>query len=119
MQGRKKWRVIVVGGGAAGMAAGITAARQGASVTILEHMDRVGKKLLSTGNGRCNLGNRFLREDGYRCSQKAFPGNVLSRFGIKEAQEFLESFGIVIKEKNGYWYPKSEQAAAVVDLFEI
>lgn len=119
MQGRKKWRVIVVGGGAAGMAAGITAARQGASVTILEHMDRVGKKLLSTGNGRCNLGNRFLREGGYRCSQKSFPGNVLNRFGVKEAREFLESFGIVIKEKNGYWYPKSEQAAAVVDLFGI
>ena len=48
-------RVIVIGGGASGMTAAIFAARQGAVVTLLEHMDRVGKKILSTGNGKCNL----------------------------------------------------------------
>ena len=57
--------VGVIGGGAAGMMAAITAARQGASVTILEGNDRVGKKILSTGNGKCNLGNRKLDLEEY------------------------------------------------------
>ena len=50
-------RVLVIGGGAAGLTAAICAARQGARVTLLEKMDRVGKKILATGNGRCNLLN--------------------------------------------------------------
>ncbi|MDE7044278.1 MAG: NAD(P)/FAD-dependent oxidoreductase, partial [Acetatifactor sp.] len=60
MRGNMKKTVGIVGGGAAGMLAAIAAARQGASVTILEGNDRVGKKILSTGNGKCNLGNRKL-----------------------------------------------------------
>ena len=52
-------RVGVIGGGASGMTAAILAARQGASVTLLERNSRIGKKLLSTGNGKCNLGNEM------------------------------------------------------------
>lgn len=50
-----KKKVWIIGGGASGMMAAITAAKEGMDVTIAEHMDRVGKKILSTGNGRCNL----------------------------------------------------------------
>ena len=50
-----KKKVLIIGGGASGLMAAIMAAREGAEVTILEHMDRVGKKILSTGNGRCNM----------------------------------------------------------------
>ena len=53
-----KKQIGVIGGGAAGMMAAITAAKEGAQVTILERNDRVGKKILQTGNGKCNLGNR-------------------------------------------------------------
>ena len=56
----KAKHVIVVGGGASGLVAAITAARNGASVTIIEQKDRVGKKILSTGNGRCNLTNEYM-----------------------------------------------------------
>ncbi len=119
MHNQERRKIIVIGGGASGMAAGIMAARQGAAVTILEHMDRVGKKLLSTGNGRCNLGNESFSPDCYRCTQKDFPGKVLKQFGVEDAKKFLRSFGIVIKNKNGYLYPQSEQAAAVVDLFRL
>ena len=50
-------RIVIIGGGASGLAAAITAAGQDADVTILEHKDRVGKKILMTGNGKCNLTN--------------------------------------------------------------
>ena len=56
----KMRHVIIVGGGASGLVAAITAARCGAKVTLLEQKDRVGKKILSTGNGRCNLTNEYM-----------------------------------------------------------
>lgn len=53
-------RIYIIGGGASGIAAAIAAARKGAAVTILEHKDRIGKKILATGNGRCNLTNLHM-----------------------------------------------------------
>jgi predicted Rossmann fold flavoprotein len=114
-----KRQVIVVGGGASGMAAGIMAARQNAKVILLEHMDRVGKKLLSTGNGRCNLTNLSVNADCYRCSWQEFPMKVLERFDVWTTLAFFEELGILTKNKNGYVYPNSEQAAAVSDLFRL
>ena len=55
-----KRRIAIIGGGAAGLAAAITAARQNAHVIVLEHKDRVGKKILATGNGRCNYTNDLM-----------------------------------------------------------
>ena len=112
-------QVIVAGGGASGMAAAIMAARKGSQVTILEHMDRVGKKLLSTGNGRCNLTNLKMGKECYRSDQKGFPMKVLERFGVKETLAFFEGIGVLTKDKNGYVYPNSEQAAAVLDLLRL
>ena len=112
-------QVIVVGGGASGMTAAIMAARQGAKVILLEHMDRVGKKLLSTGNGRCNLTNLTVNRNCYHCSQQEFPMKVLKRFGVEDTLNFFHELGIVVKNKNGYIYPNSEQAAAVLDLFRM
>ena len=65
-------RIVIIGGGASGLTAAIGGARNGARVTIVEHMDRVGKKILSTGNGRCNLTNLRMEADCYRCGQKGF-----------------------------------------------
>lgn len=112
-------QVIVVGGGASGMTAAIMAARQGAKVVLLEHMDRVGKKLLSTGNGRCNLTNLSVSRDCYRCSRQEFPMKVLKRFGVEDTLAFFHELGIAVRNKNGYVYPNSEQAAAVLDLFRL
>ena len=64
----KQYNICVIGGGAAGMMAAITAAREGAKVTILEAGDMLGKKILATGNGRCNLGNMKLNIDHYHGS---------------------------------------------------
>ena len=85
-----KKHVLIIGGGASGMAAAIFGARQGAEVTILEHMDRVGKKILSTGNGKCNLTNRRMEPGCYRCSVPEFPMEVLSRFGEEDTEAFFE-----------------------------
>ena len=112
-------QVLIVGGGASGLAAGIAAAREGAQVTILEHMDRVGKKILSTGNGRCNMTNLSLKAEHYRCSQRGFPMKVLDRFSVWDTLTFFEELGVLTKSRNGYIYPNSEQASAVLDALRL
>jgi hypothetical protein len=97
------------------MTAAIAAARSGAAVTILEHMERPGKKILSTGNGRCNLTNLKMDETCFRSSDVAFPMQVIKRFSEIETLEFFHQLGIMTKSKNGYIYPNSEQASAVLD----
>ena len=110
-----KRQVIIIGGGASGLVAAIAAAREGAGVTVLEHMDRVGKKILSTGNGRCNLTNLSLRPEHYHCSQPQFPMKVLDRFSVWDTLAFFDEIGIVTKSRNGYIYPNSDQASSVLD----
>ena len=111
-----KKQVTIIGAGASGMTAAIFAARQGAQVTLLEHMDRVGKKILSTGNGKCNLSNRFMEETCYRSGVADFPMEVISRFTVEETLSFFEDLGIVVKDRNGYLYPHSGQASSVLDV---
>lgn len=111
-----KLRIGIVGGGAAGMTAAITAARRGAAVTILERGERVGKKILVTGNGRCNLGNRKLDRDCYYGREKEWIAACLKRFGTEETVDFFRGLGLLIKSKNGYLYPACEQAAVVLDV---
>lgn len=114
-----KKQVIIVGGGASGLVAAIAAARQGAEVLILERMNRVGKKILSTGNGRCNMTNLSLRPECFNSSQKTFPMKVLDKFSMWDTLTFFDEIGIVTKNKNGYIYPNSEQAAAVADTLKL
>lgn len=105
----------IIGGGAAGMMAAITAARQGAAVTVLEGTARLGKKLLSTGNGKCNLGNRKLDVTEYYCRMPEKLGAFLDQFGTDEVISFFQGLGVVLKEKNGCLYPACEQASTVQD----
>ncbi len=98
------------------MTAAIFAARQGAEVVLLEHKDRVGKKILSTGNGKCNLSNRKMDASCYRSSVSGFPMKVIRQFPVERTLEFFESLGVVIKDRNGYLYPWSGQASAILDV---
>ncbi len=109
-------KIVVVGGGASGMTAAITAAKKGAKVTVLEHRDRVGKKILSTGNGRCNFTNLHMSADCFRGASPEFITGVLSQFSEEDTLRFFEELGILAKEKNGCIYPYSEQASAVLDV---
>lgn len=106
----------VIGGGAAGMMAAITAAGQGAKVTILERGERVGKKLLMTGNGKCNLGNLDLDMEKYYGSDREWIAGSLERFGTEDTVRFFRSLGLLLKNKNGYLYPACEQASVVLDV---
>lgn len=111
--------VTVIGGGAAGLMAAISAARCGARVVILEHMDRVGKKILSTGNGKCNYTNALQGVSYYRGENPAFVLPVFEQFGFEETVAFFEELGIYPKVRNGYYYPASEQAASVLDVLRM
>lgn len=83
-----RYDVAVVGGGAAGMTAAIAAARAGA-VALLERGERPGRKLLMTGNGKCNLGNRDLKPSHYYSDNMAMAASVLERFGTEETIAFF------------------------------
>lgn len=111
--------VAVIGGGAAGLMAAVTAARCGAKTLIIEHMDRVGKKILSTGNGKCNYTNALQGISYYRGEDPAFVLPVFEQFGHEETVQFFKELGIYPKVRKGYFYPASEQAAAVLDVFRM
>lgn len=108
--------IIVVGAGAAGMVAAITAARAGASVLILEHMDTAGKKILATGNGKCNYTNSRQGVEYYYGDDPAFVLPVFAQFGFEDTLKFFGELGILPKEKRGYYYPASEQAASIREV---
>lgn len=111
--------VIIVGGGASGLVTAVMCARDGKRVLLFEQKKQIGKKLLATGNGKCNYTNKNQTEACYRSENKDFPQYGLSAFGYKEAISFFEELGITPKEKQGYIYPYSEQAVAFVEALEM
>lgn len=108
--------VLVVGGGASGLVAAIFAARAGARTTIIEHKDKIGKKILATGNGKCNYTNLVQTPECYRGTNPAFATFVLNEFNETDAIAFFRELGIMPKYKNGYVYPYSEQATSIVNV---
>lgn len=110
----RDYDAIVVGAGASGMMAAISAARTGARVAILEHMDEAGKKLLMTGNGKCNFTNQVQNASCYRGQDPAFALPVLGQFDVGRTLGFFKELGIWPKAlRGGYYYPASGQASSV------
>lgn len=112
----KKRQVIIVGGGASGLVAAISAAREGAEVTIVEQKDRLGKKILSTGNGRCNLTNEYMEIDCFRSDDISIVSDVLQQFSYRETVSFFEELGVILKKRQGYVYPISDQAGTILEV---
>lgn len=108
-------RVIVIGAGASGMVAAIMAARGGATVTVLEKNNKVGKKLLATGNGRCNITNTTMSFNNYRSENIDFVKNIIEKYDTDAIKDFFESISVKTREINGYVYPYSLQASTIVD----
>ena len=109
--------VVIIGAGASGLTAGIHAAREGADVLILEHMDKAGKKILATGNGKCNFTNEKQGIAYYRGKNPAFVLPALEQFGLAKTLHFFRELGIYAKPKrDGYYYPSSGQAASVLEV---
>ena len=110
--------IIIIGGGASGMMAALTAAEDPhRRVTLLERQARVGRKLLSTGNGRCNLSNTGDYRGHYHGEDAAFAAPALEAFPPAEALAFFRSLGLLtVEEYGGRVYPLSNQANSVVDV---
>lgn len=108
--------VIIIGAGASGLVAAIAAAGKGRSVLVLEKNSKAGKKILATGNGKCNFTNLYQAPECYRSNNSGFATKVLSGFNLDKTLKFFERLGIYPKERNGYVYPFSEQAASVVSV---
>lgn len=112
----RQFEIIIVGAGASGLMAGIHAARVGANVLILEHMDRAGKKILATGNGKCNFTNEKQGIAYYNGKNPAFVLPALRQFSVEDTLAFFDELGIYPKKKReGYYYPSSGQAVSVVE----
>lgn len=110
-------RILIVGGGAAGMIAAIAAKRHGGDVVLLERNDRVGKKLLATGNGRCNYTNLNIDITNYHGKNPKFAMSVLKQFDRDMTIDFFEKLGITpATEDNGKIYPLSFQSSSVLDV---
>lgn len=108
--------IIVVGGGASGMMAAIAAAQSNKKVLILEHNDRLGKKILQTGNGRCNLTNKNMSKDCY-CKENAdFAMKVIKDFDETKVCDFFVEAGLLLHDRGGYVYPNSDQASSVNEV---
>lgn len=112
-------KIAVIGGGASGLMAAVTAAEQGAEVLILEHKDRVGKKILSTGNGRCNFTNLTQEPFCYHSENLLFPWQIVEKFNAQQTIAFFLKLGIYSKNRGGYLYPQSDQASAVLDVLRM
>ena len=112
-------KVAIIGAGAAGMTAAITAASNGAEVVVLEHMDRVGKKILSTGNGRCNFTNTYQDRSCYHSDNESFPWKIIEKFNAEQIIKLFEELGVYAKNRNGYMYPYSDQASSVTEALKM
>lgn len=110
-------KVAVIGGGAAGLMASIIAGRSGAEVTIYEKMNRVGKKILATGNGRCNYTNMNLSLKSYHGNNVNLVQKVFENFGLEKTLGFFEDLGIYpYIDETGKVYPNSLQASSILDV---
>lgn len=112
-------KIGIIGAGASGMFAAITAAKQGAEVTLIEKKDRIGKKILATGNGKCNFTNNSMNPADYRSQTPNIFNDYISQFSKNEVISFFQNAGMLTKEKNGYCYPRSEQASTLLDLLRL
>lgn len=110
--------VIIIGAGASGLMAAAVAASKGARVALLEHKDDIGKKILATGNGRCNFTNTDMSVNKFHGS-KALIKNGLSQFNYADTIRFFKELGIPAYDNAGYIYPNSRQAASVMAAFRM
>jgi predicted Rossmann fold flavoprotein len=112
-------KIFIIGGGASGMMAAIAAAKNGNAVTIFESNDSLGKKILITGNGRCNITNRNVSWKNYHGKNPRFAASVLAQFSNEQTIEFFEDLGLIlVEEEDGRMFPRSQQAQSVIDVLE-
>lgn len=108
--------ICIIGGGASSFVCAIKASRRGHKVTILEKNNNPMKKLLLTGNGKCNYFNSEMDSSHYRSSNKELLDEIINSNNIKNTLDFFEEIGVVPRIKNGYYYPYSNTATTIKNL---
>ncbi len=122
-----KYDIVIIGGGASGLCTAIMSKKDNNSILILEHSNRVGQKILSTGNGKCNLTNEECKVSLFeQNSENIYPyfssgdiskvEDVIRKFDCDNTIKFFKGLGLLTENKNGYIYPRSEQASSVLDI---
>jgi len=108
--------VVIIGGGASGMMAALSAGRQGYKTLLIEKNNKLGKKILATGNGRCNFTNVFASSKDYNSD---FVLGALSVLSVKDTLKLFDDLGLMkLEEGQGRCYPASEQAQSIMDVIE-
>lgn len=122
MDKKNIYDAIIIGGGASGLMCAITAKRRNRSrkIAIIEKNDRIGKKLMSTGNGRCNLTNHYISADKYVGSFKRQSEKIFERFSGDKMADIFKTFGLLsFYDSEGRYYPISKHAASVLDVLRL
>ncbi len=114
-----QYNTMIIGGGAAGICAAISKARSGESVIIGEKMNQVGKKILASGTGRCNLLNDNFSEAYYNPAAGELVKSILSKFGKTQILDFFKDLGLDTYSQDGRVFPITNQAASVLKVLEI
>lgn len=111
--------IIIVGAGASGLIASIGYAKTGKNVTLLEQNNKVGKKILASGNGKCNITNKYITLNRFHSQNPDFVEKVLDGYDFSKVKKFFTSIGLEIVEgKDGQMFPMSLQALSVVEILE-
>ena len=115
-----KHEIIIVGGGASGIMAALLLKDMEIDVAILEGSDRIGKKLLATGNGRCNITNKYAEENRYHSENPEFIKHSLNTANTGHTINFFSSMGLpLVTLEEGKMYPMSLQASSVLDIMRL
>ena len=113
------YTTVVIGGGAAGICAAISSARRGETVVLCEKTTQLGKKILASGNGRCNLLNEDLSEHYYNTGAHALVRSVFSQYGKTQIISFFNELGLETYSKEGRIFPVTNQAQSVLHVLEM
>ncbi|OGW72025.1 MAG: hypothetical protein A2047_03355 [Omnitrophica bacterium GWA2_41_15] len=114
----QKFDIAILGGGAAGIIAAISAGRKGKKVVICEKMPQLGKKILISGAGRCNISNHDLSEAHYNPEARGIVKSVFSRFGREKIEKFFNELGLKFYSDGKRIFPVTNQAASVLKVLE-
>ena len=115
-----KHSLIIIGGGAAGLTAALISKNLGIDVAILEGTDRIGKKILTTGNGRCNISNANINTNRYHSENPYFFQQTLDSFNVDQTVNFFATLGIpLVTLEGGKMFPMSMQASSVIDILRL
>ncbi len=110
--------IAIIGGGASGLIAGIVALRGGARVSIYEKNAKLGKKILATGNGRCNITNKNINIKNFHGTNQEFAKHALKEFDLAKCKKFFEEIGLYFTSEENKFFPSSLQASSVVEALE-